>query len=405
LTVRSRQQRVIMNRLVSIQRVRVRTCIRSFSFIHNKSFPNTIVIAGATCVGKSDVALEFCRRVNQRSGSNVCEIVIADAVQVYKEVCIGCTKPSDEEQAAVPHHLVDYRHLDATSPAMNAGDFVDDAMSAIKSIHLRGHTAVIVGGATMWLDWLLSGKPNAPKGDIEIRAKASALLRSYQERGTFTVGNDGSDKVSTPEIQAVSREAKAQAWREAVEYVSGVVAGNVDGLMTPTVQQEQLQALRKLTANNYKYLSRTLEIALTPSSFTTDLETRAGVDKPDEVGGLIDYVARNQESLSLACFFLSAPDRIPLYRRIDRRCILMLKAGLISEVTDLLLQGRLVPSASVIVSDESMSDSSAAGTVAKSIGYRQAIDFLLSVLPEDSSNVKPLEWNKENITKLQHFLQ
>lgn len=52
------------------------------------------------------------------------EIVSCDSVQVYRDVFIGCNKPSEEEMREVRHHLVDVASLDET---FNAGMYVPES--------------------------------------------------------------------------------------------------------------------------------------------------------------------------------------------------------------------------------------------------------------------------------------
>ena len=59
-----------------------------------------IAIVGPTASGKSALAM----RVAERIGG---EIVSADSRQVYRGMDIGTAKPSVEERARVPHHLID----------------------------------------------------------------------------------------------------------------------------------------------------------------------------------------------------------------------------------------------------------------------------------------------------------
>ena len=61
---------------------------------------------------------------------------------------IGSNKPTREEQALVPHHLVDIRN---PKDPMNAGDFVQAATPIIFDILSRNKVPIIVGGSTMWL--------------------------------------------------------------------------------------------------------------------------------------------------------------------------------------------------------------------------------------------------------------
>ncbi|HKI58646.1 MAG TPA: isopentenyl transferase family protein, partial [Trueperaceae bacterium] len=58
------------------------------------------VLGGPTASGKSSVALAL-------AGEMGLEIVAADAMQVYRGMDIGTAKPTPEQRARVPHHLLD----------------------------------------------------------------------------------------------------------------------------------------------------------------------------------------------------------------------------------------------------------------------------------------------------------
>jgi tRNA dimethylallyltransferase len=75
-------------------------------------------------------------------------------LQICKYFDIGSNKPSKEEMLEVPHHLVDFRE---PSDRFTAGDYVRTVDPIISGIISRGKLPVIVGGNTMWLDWLLHG--------------------------------------------------------------------------------------------------------------------------------------------------------------------------------------------------------------------------------------------------------
>ena len=59
-----------------------------------------IAVAGPTAVGKTEYTIELAKNFNA-------EIVSCDSMQLYKYMDIGSAKPTAEEMAAVPHHLVD----------------------------------------------------------------------------------------------------------------------------------------------------------------------------------------------------------------------------------------------------------------------------------------------------------
>lgn len=67
-------------------------------------------ISGPTATGKSSVALALCKDLGG-------EIVSCDSVQVYRDVFVGCNKPSEEEMKEVRHHLVGVASLEETFTA------------------------------------------------------------------------------------------------------------------------------------------------------------------------------------------------------------------------------------------------------------------------------------------------
>ena len=70
-----------------------------------------IVIVGPTAVGKTALAIEVAKRFNG-------EVVSGDSQQVYRGLDIGTAKASPEEQAAVPHHLIDVREVTESYSAL-----------------------------------------------------------------------------------------------------------------------------------------------------------------------------------------------------------------------------------------------------------------------------------------------
>ncbi|MCL2192684.1 MAG: tRNA (adenosine(37)-N6)-dimethylallyltransferase MiaA [Treponema sp.] len=109
------------------------------------------------------------------------EIVSADSMQVYRGMDIGTAKPSAQEMARLPHHLIDIRD---PSEQFNVGDFVRLALDAIADIAGRGAIPVISGGTGFYLKNLVLGLPEAPPSDaairdtlkLELREKGAAVL-------------------------------------------------------------------------------------------------------------------------------------------------------------------------------------------------------------------------------------
>jgi tRNA dimethylallyltransferase len=120
-----------------------------------------VVIAGPTASGKTALAVELAARLHG-------EVVGADSQQLYRGLDIGTAKPSADERAAVPHHLIDVAE---PGEGWDAARFVRLADEAIAAIVARGHLPLVVGGTGLYLRALLHGVAEAPGRDPELRAR------------------------------------------------------------------------------------------------------------------------------------------------------------------------------------------------------------------------------------------
>ena len=59
------------------------------------------------------------------------------------------------------------------------------AAPVIFDILERGKVPVVVGGSTMWIQWLVHGMPDAPKANAEVIKRAEQMLKSYQENNDW----------------------------------------------------------------------------------------------------------------------------------------------------------------------------------------------------------------------------
>ncbi|MCS7010379.1 MAG: tRNA (adenosine(37)-N6)-dimethylallyltransferase MiaA, partial [Anaerolineales bacterium] len=94
-----------------------------------------IVIVGPTAVGKTEISIQLAERLGG-------EIVSADSRLFYRGMDIGTAKPTPEERARVPHHLVDVADPHET---WSLARFQQAAAEAIADVHARGRIAFLVG--------------------------------------------------------------------------------------------------------------------------------------------------------------------------------------------------------------------------------------------------------------------
>jgi tRNA dimethylallyltransferase len=126
--------------------------------------PRALVLAGPTASGKSAIALALAEHI-------ALEIISVDSAQVYRGMDIGTAKPSLQERARVPHHLIDI--LDPLE-RYSAARFAADATRLIGEINARGHAALLVGGTMLYLKALFDGLDALPEGDARVRATIDA---------------------------------------------------------------------------------------------------------------------------------------------------------------------------------------------------------------------------------------
>lgn len=103
------------------------------------------------------------------------EIISADSMQVYRGMDIGTAKPSPEERAKIPHHLIDIRNPDEQ---FNAGEFARLAEDACLAAAGRGALPVVSGGTGFYLANLVMGLGEAPPSDSGIRLKLRDELKA-----------------------------------------------------------------------------------------------------------------------------------------------------------------------------------------------------------------------------------
>lgn len=101
-----------------------------------------LVILGPTASGKSDLAMGVAERLGD------VELVSIDSMQVYRGMDIGTATPTTDEQARIPHHLID---LVEPTEAFTVGEFQRRARAALADIRERGKTPLLVGGTGLYL--------------------------------------------------------------------------------------------------------------------------------------------------------------------------------------------------------------------------------------------------------------
>ena len=238
--------------------------------------PSAIAIAGPTASGKSALSMLIAQRWPT-------EIISVDSALVYRGMDIGTAKPSREDRAQVPHHLIDI--LDPTQ-SYSAMQFVQDATQLIAQINARGKLALLVGGTMLYFKALIEGIDTMPAAAPEIRL-------------------------------AIDEEAARLGW---------------PAMHAQLAQVDALTAAR-LSPNDSQRIQRALEVYRASGQPISFFQQK--YDRKPPVPGV--YTAQNATDSIAAIPILSLEPRSRpwLHARIAQRFGQMLQAGLMDEVRQL----------------------------------------------------------------------
>jgi tRNA dimethylallyltransferase len=186
--------------------------------------PLLVAIVGPTGSGKTALSLALAGRFGG-------EIVSCDSVAVYRGFLLGTAKPTQEERARAPHHL-----LDVVDPEsfITAGDYARRAREVLAEIRQRGRLPIVVGGTGLYLRALLEGLFAGPERSEELRERLRArerqrgpawlhgILRRLDPAAAAGIHpNDTPKVIRAIEVCLASRRRMTDLWREGRDPLRG----------------------------------------------------------------------------------------------------------------------------------------------------------------------------------------
>ncbi len=145
-----------------------------------------IALVGPTATGKTALALALAERLRETAvrlhaaeggDTGDCEVVSADSRQIYRLMEIATAKPTPEERARLPHHLLDVVWPDES---YTLAQYQADAVAAIGAIWGRGRLPLLVGGTGLYVRAVVDGLaiPQVAPAP-ELRAELEAEAQSH----------------------------------------------------------------------------------------------------------------------------------------------------------------------------------------------------------------------------------
>ena len=178
---------------------------------------NLICIAGPTASGKTALSIALAKELDA-------EIVSCDSMQVYRRMDIGTAKPSPEERAGIPHHMLDVAEPEED---FSVSRYCEMAAPIVDSILERGKTCIIVGGTGLYMDSLIRGNRFAPFPSTGMREKLEA--QSIEE--VFS------------QLQAIDPEAAARLHLSDKKRIIRAMEVYLETGETITVHNQRTQAI------------------------------------------------------------------------------------------------------------------------------------------------------------------
>ncbi len=152
---------------------------------------NLIAVIGPTASGKSDLAIQIAQEVGN------CEIVGADAMQLYRGMDIGTAKLLPPEQQGIKHHLLDVVEPTEDVSAVQYRELFDSAVSEIRD---TGGQPIVAGGSTLYLAAALDEMHFAPT-DPQVRKKLEMQAEELGNLGMHALLK-GKDPAAAAKIPA-----------------------------------------------------------------------------------------------------------------------------------------------------------------------------------------------------------
>ncbi|TPG54360.1 tRNA (adenosine(37)-N6)-dimethylallyltransferase MiaA [Sphingomonas glacialis] len=159
------------------------------------NLPQVALIAGPTASGKSALGIAVAER---HDGI----VINADSAQVYRDLRVLTARPSEADEARVPHRL--FGHVDGAD-SYSAARWADEAGAEIERAQALGKLPVLVGGTGLYMRTLLDGIAPVPEIDPAVRVEVRALPVAQAHAALASVDPAAAARLAPADTTRVAR--------------------------------------------------------------------------------------------------------------------------------------------------------------------------------------------------------
>lgn len=306
--------------------------------------PSAIFLMGPTAAGKTDLALALAEHLPV-------EIISVDSAMVYRGMNVGTGKPSAQELAAIPHHLIDIRDPQET---YSAAEFRADALKCMADITARQRIPLLVGGTMLYFKALQQGLSPLPSANPEIRAR---LLEESRVIGWKAL-HDRLSEIDPPSALRIHPN-DPQRLQRALEVYE--ITGKPMSEFFADSRDAHAKDTNAKNAHTKNTNAKSAHIKGAPAKNVNTKIDKNHYTVPD--------LSLHYQIHSFAMMPLTTAERALQRERIAKRFQVMLEQGLVEEVDMLYQKYRLQENG-----DEN--DNPIPLPALRAVGYRQVLGYL-----------------------------
>ena len=140
-----------------------------------KQEKKVILLAGPTASGKSKLSIKLAKDIGG-------EIINADSMQIYKEISILTSRPNEQDEKIIKHHLYGFNSV---KKKFSTGLWLKMVSKKIEELWSINKTPIVVGGSGLYFKALTDGLVKIPDIPNDLKSEVRSLHKKLGQKFFF----------------------------------------------------------------------------------------------------------------------------------------------------------------------------------------------------------------------------